>query len=486
MVESQFHSRHIGARWSVRYGDYSGVSRFTVQEFQRVVQTFLPYVLPVNPDLAENVSTDGHQAWVGTAANHRGIAELLDSGSIAPPPGAQGYTVASITSPRNAEQHLLVVAGADEAGTLYGVQELARHLAAGYTGLDGDAGRRKYFDTLSDFTFSAAPAIAYRGIWTWGYVIYDYRRFLDQMARLKMNQLVVWNDCVPVNAEELLEYAHARGIQVIFGFHWGWGFEGNLELLRAGDRETIRERVLATYREQYAGLHHDGIYFQTLTEYTTQEIAGHSVASWAAMLVNETAQALLQEFPDTPIYFGLHATSIRDHYRDLVDLDPRVTITWEDAGSLPYSYVPTEIDGYEETLAYSQAIASFRPDTAFSLVPKGWMTLRWFHEFENHGPFLLGERTVDYPHDRLRARQPEWNAVNASWYRHFPLASRFYREMLVCNPRLMVTGLIEDGLFENVLQPSVALFAETLWNPHQSDADLLARATRPSLLSELL
>ena len=47
--------------------------------------------------------------------------------------------------------------------------------------------------------FSAAPALENRGLWTWGYVIYDYRRYLDNMARLKLNMLVVWNDCAPRN-----------------------------------------------------------------------------------------------------------------------------------------------------------------------------------------------------------------------------------------------------------------------------------------------
>ena len=34
-------------------------------------------------------------------------------------------------------------------------------------------------------------------------------------------------------------------------------------------------------------------------------------------------------------------------------------------------------------------------------------------------------------------------------------------------------------MFEARIQPSVSLFAETLWNPHQSDAEILARALRP-------
>ncbi len=40
----------------------------------------------------------------------------------------------------------------------------------------------------------------------------------------------------------------------------------------------------------------------------------------------------------------------------------------------------------------------------------------------------------------------------------------------------MAAGLVEDGLFEEKIQTSVALFAEMLWNPEQSDEELLRHA----------
>jgi hypothetical protein len=62
---------------------------------------------------------------------------------------------------------------------------------------------------------------------------------------------------------------------------------------------------------------------------------------------------------------------------------------------------------------------------------------------------------------------------------------RSYRELLACSPQgLLATALVEDALFEERIQPSVGLFAETLWNPHQSDAAILARAMRPYIRGE--
>ena len=38
-----------------------------------------------------------------------------------------------------------------------------------------------------------------REMWTWGYVIYDYKGFVDNMVKCKLNTLIVWNDYLPLN-----------------------------------------------------------------------------------------------------------------------------------------------------------------------------------------------------------------------------------------------------------------------------------------------
>jgi hypothetical protein len=166
-----------------------------------------------------------------------------------------------------------------------------------------------------------------------------------------------------------------------------------------------------------------------------------------------------------------------------------VAIVWEDAGVMPYSYSPTPdtttegenfattLDTPEKTLAYSRKIAALRPGTPFGLVPKGWMTLDWKNEFEHHGPFLMGERSGEFIRERLAKRQPRWDRVNELWQRNYRHAVRFYQEMLALNPKgMIVTGLVEDGLFEEKIQPSVALLGEMLWNPMREPEDILQSA----------
>ena len=304
------------------------------------------------------------------------------------------------------------------------------------------------------------------------------------MARLKMNTLVVWNDIPPLNMPAVLDFAHARGINVIMGFPWGWGDYDLKDLLDPTTRAAIKAEVLRHYREHYRQLAIDGLYFQTCTEHYDRYLQGRSTAAITCEWVNEVAREFFAAEPELQIYFGLHATSIVERFIDYTALDPRVTIMWEDAGTLPYSYGPalelakSPWPGYAETLAYSTQLVNFRAEnTHFALVPKGWMCLRWESEFEHHGPFILGERSAEFIHRRLEERQALWDQCNHRWLTLYPYAARFYREMLAQAPsRMTVAGLVEDALFEEHIQPSVALFAETLWNPARCDAELLQRA----------
>lgn len=58
----------------------------------------------------------------------------------------------------------------------------------------------------------SAPAIKNRAIWTWGHVIFDYEKFFENMSLLRLNEIVIWNDYMPVNAKQVVDAAHGYGI----------------------------------------------------------------------------------------------------------------------------------------------------------------------------------------------------------------------------------------------------------------------------------
>ncbi len=478
--------RYLGTRWQLQFGSYEGVERFAVNELQRMVQIYLPYVLAVEPVEGKDPKSQENLILVGTAENNPRIAELIESGRLSAPRGPQGYSIASFASPWKEDQRVIAIAGFDPAGVLYGVEDFnARALERTHDD-DGQSKQRIAFDRIDPFAINEMPLIEYRGIWTWGYVIYDYKRFIDNMARLKMNTLTIWNDCVPLNCREIIDYAHSRGIRVILGFHWGWGY-ANLDPNKAEDREWTKNEVATNYTRNYRHLGMDGIYFQTFTEHNDLEMGGRSTAALACEWVNEISAALFEIDPELRIEFGLHATSIGGRYTDLKPLDKRVTITWEDHGTLPCSYDPfdppmTSTDprpqaSYEATVDYAKKLATFRENREFAMVAKGWITLKWPSEFEHHGPFILGERDHDFIARRLQDRQVRWDLVNALWARNYPLAARYYREVLECKPSTVsISALVEDGMFEEAIQMSVAMFAQTVWDPYLDEKDLIELA----------
>ena len=489
--------RYDGTRWAVRYGANEGPQKVALHELQGMFQECVPYVVDVREAAGRPAAEhEEHLALIGTLDNHPMLGDLAARGAISVPAQANGYTTACLDSPWSEGRKLLVVAGHDAIGVLHGTVALNAQTLVHHASARTLQRAERRLDALASFSCVETPRLANRGIWTWGYVIYDYRRFLDNMARLRMNMLVVWNDEPPLNSEEVIAYAHERGIQVVFGFHWGWGI-ADLDPSSDAQREQIKREVVTNYREQYRHLGLDGIYFQTFTEQTETEVAGRSIASWACLWVNDIARALLEDEPDLKIYFGLHAQSIVDNYPDFKALDPHVVIMWEDAGSIPYGYdpvpdfcwgLPDDPDAVrvnrprtpEGTLAYSKKLATFRGRGEFAMVPKGWSCLSWPNEFEHHGSFVLGERTRDYIRARLWEKQRHWDEINRRWLRHYPHALRFYRDMLTCeNETMTACGLVEDGLFEEKIQPSVALFGEMLWNPQRDDAEVLDAALSP-------
>ena len=114
--------RYGGPRWKIAYASYEGVQRFAVNELQRTLQQYLPYVIETRP-AAQLDPTGANVILVGTATGNHLIAELETKGLVQHPRRPQSYTIACIESPWQQNMRVVVISGADEAGILFGVVE---------------------------------------------------------------------------------------------------------------------------------------------------------------------------------------------------------------------------------------------------------------------------------------------------------------------------------------------------------------------------
>lgn len=375
-----------------------------------------------------------------------------------------------------------VIAGGDDAGVLYGCADFFdKYLVRNeYTGISQPYYINLFENTLPDFDLTSAPAVKHRGIWTWGHVIYDFRGLIDNMVRLKLNTLTVWNDHLPFNAEELVAYAHDAGVKVIWGFSWLWDTDFsnlNEEKIRAAT-----DAVLQKYDCEYKNAGGDGIYFQSFTEVEREEINGIPVARTVTDFVNRTAALLLEKAPELELQFGLHATSVKHKLEFIRQVDPRIRIVWENCGAFPFSYLPSDTEDFDGTLAFVKEIASLRgAEERFGAVTKGLTKLDWGSFEHPTGAMCIGNTTDTWAENRILRKRKIWKLLQAYWLTNADRAQKTVRLMAdETRGELYVTPLVEDGMFERQILFPVALCAEMLWDAH-ADARLLTRevALRP-------
>jgi hypothetical protein len=287
-----------------------------------------------------------------------------------------------------------------------------------------------------------------------------------------MNTLVVWNDHVPVNAAQMVAYAHDCGIKVIWGYAWLW--DTDCKKIGLDHLEDYSEEIYAKYEREYRHLGGDGIYFQTVTEHHEEVINGIVLADAVTRFVNKTAALFYEQEPELEIQFGLHATSVKNKLEYLKNVDPRIRIVWEDCGSFPFSYIPNDVEKFEQTQQFVSQIAVLRgASDRFGAVTKGLTKLDWRAFSHPQGPLCAGVSTKDVRENRIIRKRRIWRYLQAFWMIRANYALEAIRLMArEKGGELMLTALVEDGMFEESIMYPVALYAEMLWDA-QADLDTL-------------
>ena len=328
---------------------------------------------------------------------------------------------------------------------------------------------------LPDFELASAPSMTNRGLWTWGHVIYDYRNYIDNMVKLKMNCVIIWNDFVPVNINEMIAYAHDSNVKIILGYPWGWdnGIEDFKLSMLLGD---IRAKVVEEYKREFAHLNIDGIYFQTVTETGKEELDGVLIAEAVTEFVNRTAADIFEITPSLELQFGLHATSVNKRLEYIKRVDPRVRILWENCGTFPFDYIPKHhIERFDQTLAFVREIAALRGENErFGVVTKAFTKLDWMTFEHQRGAYYMGVSSDAMQENRVVRKYEIWKYLQAYWLTYADKAYEMIRAMWeVTGGEMYCTALVEDGMFEKELMYIVALYGEMLWNTEGSIKDMM-------------
>lgn len=469
---------HGNNRWVIVYGRYEGVERYAVNEVNKIIAQYVPYILTVHESSIPKEDLKEHNVlFIGTTKSNRYLRELAEKGELAVPDKAEGYSIKVMNSPYGPDRKVAMLCGADPSGALFAVRDFYHHYVEkqlyNHFNTVYNIPYALFVDTMPDYERSSAPAFPLRGAWTWGHTIRNYKRYIENMSRWKMNCLTLWNDFVPLNAKELVEYAHDRGIKVVWGYSWCWGEP--VDPNSADDLEKWSQRIVSTYEEQYKALGIDGLYFQTFTEHSPNDIEGRSTAELAADWVNKISARFLEKYPEVWLHFGLHATSVSHDLAAIAKVDPRISIIWEDFPGFPYHHDPKKTDRLDETLDLVRQTSRLRGrDEKYGAVLKGLSMTNWLN-FENQkGPYLIGESDEAFEKKEAERVSFIWKYANTYWQKNIGSVLASMRAVEGRdNPGTLMSVLLEDGMWESRCWWAGAVFAEAAWDPDAPAEDIM-------------
>ena len=445
-----------------------GIEGYTSRELRRVFREQVGVELPAAQGAEQLPTGDTDVIVLGTADNNSALRALLREGFLPEPAQAQGYAMRCAPRPGHPGRWLLAIAGADPAGALHALRDLEHYHRAAFHRAGGRL-------VAEQFARQDYPRIAYRGHWVWGCNMPDKPAWIENMSRWKLNELIHWDNAPPAQARAYVDFAHERGVRVVWGFGWGWvpawnytlpadfdhGVGDGVEMCGSspGNRRFFRREILRKVREVYAPTGCDGLYFQAFTECPKcrcPRCAGRTMGELLLEFVNPIVDDIKREFPALWISCGIHHDF--GDYAYLKDLDVRCNIYWENCAS------GTSVRGEEEDFGY-----------LYKSIPYG------------HGYSADCPADPPYTEASLKA----WMDGNADWYavpggrnahvQYVTFLQRWARCFLGKRSAQTHAGVVADhAVFCRRTPFPFAALAEAQWNP---DAD--AAATVNDLLDFL-
>ena len=321
---------------------------------------------------------------------------------------------------------------------------------------------------LPDYVRIAKPETDIRSQFTWGHVIGDYRRHFRALAELRFNRIVLWNEFPPVNAAEIVREAHDWGLQVYWGFAWGWTAD-LCQSAATADLKRLADGIVKEWREVWKPCGGDGIYFQTFTEQSNTMIGKRTVASMAVEVVNDAYRRIRAEAPEVDIVFGLHANSVKTNVHEIEKADRSMEILWENCGGFPF---------YESTNRTDEAFidricSDKRP---VGLVWKCQVRQDWENWAHQSGPFMLGEAGKSVERRDERVYSSLYYTFDEDWLARGKIAYDQLRRLRAgAHPPKEMNVVV--ALFD---PPSVStrIIAELFWSTDDTWENVVKRAQK--------
>lgn len=464
--------------WKIIYTNYAGPEKRAVNFLSKeagryIIREVNVYRIHVLPCEKEGSALSKNAIFVSLYDKSPAIQKLVAREEVP----ANGFLVKVIPNPDDAEGRLVILTAFDPVNLYYAAVSFIDDYIPRYGKISGSNPMTDltFDEPLAECCYTQVPNHKTRSIFTWGHSFNDYRAYIDNMARQHFNELILWNDFVPLNIDDIIDYAHSYGIAVNLGYSWGWGTHQCADTTSIDDETLgkLKNEIVAKYDREYAQTGCDGIYFQSFTEQERDYIGGRLIAEAVTSLVNMTAKEILKRNPKLKLQFGLHASSVRTHLDEITKVDPRIEILWEDCGEFPYGYDPyvKSEDAYTETLEFTKKLLNLRGGKGVGLVFKGVMMLDWKMFLHQAGPYVMGENHRDIAlHDR-QIRAKGWQGFSADWVRNGDRVAqmvKFINENKLGEVNMCLAGTLDGGIYL-----PMALCAQMYWNCSDSFPDLL-------------
>lgn len=467
--------------WKICFRDENGPAKFGLEMVQAAVQEYLGYA----PMVSDSISLSFEDDLILLVCRNGNNCQNKELDAIAGQriPGDEGYLVSFKEHPYCPGRRMILITSETEIGLMYGCADFAQKYLPEAAQAHQHNPDYYYFKTpfedgFEEKSYLSEPTLSERGLWTWGHVIYDYRAYFDNMAQLKLNTVTIWNDFTPVNAQEVCEYAHSRGIKVIWGLSLNWDEKEDISSDKA--LEKWAQIALKRCRKMYEAGVADGVYVQTFTETKEDSIGGLSIAENAVKWINRIYETIAAEIPGIDFRWGLHASSVMGRLDAIEKVNERIRIIWEDAGQFPYNYVPeVNVPGFGDALAATKRIASLRGGIGAGATLKGFCCLNWKAFKHMDGPLVIGRASLAHMESLLHEKRRIWKYVQSHWLVNAEACREVVAEYAkITDGKAALCALVEDGMFDMKMWFPVALFAEILWNCEKPVSELIVETAQ--------